>query len=46
MEKSEDKISKIKYKISVKKNEELEHELKKWEIESTKGGKLNRSTQR
>jgi hypothetical protein len=35
---------KQKKKISVKEDEELQHELKKWEVESTKGGKLNRSS--
>jgi hypothetical protein len=41
-----DDINKIKQKkkISVKEDEELQHELKKWEVESTKGGKLNRSS--
>ena len=40
-------INKIKQKkkVSVKEeDEEFQHELKKWEVESTKGGKLNRST--
>ena len=41
-----DNIDKIKQKkISIKEDEELQHELKKWEVESTKGGKvINKST--
>ena len=45
MEKDDNFINNIKKKkISIKEDEELQHELKKWEVESTKGGKLNRSS--
>ena len=45
VEKDNKNINKIKQKkISVKEDEQLQHELKKWEVESTKGGKLNRSS--
>lgn len=38
-------INKIKQKkISIKEDPKLQQELKKWEVESTKGGKLNRSS--
>ena len=43
MEKTSDKdnIDKIKQKkVSIKEDKELQQELKKWEVESTKGGKL------
>lgn len=37
-----DKIS--KKKLNLTKDEQLQNELKKWEVESTKGGKLNKTT--
>ncbi len=45
MEKDDDDTNNQKQKkISVKEDQELQHELKKWEVESTKGGKLNRAS--
>lgn len=45
MEKDDNYINNIrKKKISIKDNQKLQEELKKWEVESTKGGKLNRSS--
>jgi hypothetical protein len=45
MEKDDDYTNNIKQKkISVKEDQELHHELKKWEVESTKGGKLNKAS--
>lgn len=45
MEKDDNSINNIKKKkISIKEDPKLQQELKKWEVESTKGGKLNRSS--
>jgi type III secretion system FlhB-like substrate exporter len=45
MEEDDDYINNIKKKnISIKEDQKLQEELKKWEVESTKGGKLNRSS--
>jgi type III secretion system FlhB-like substrate exporter len=45
MEKDDNYINNIKKKkISIQEDQKLQQELKKWEVESTKGGKLNRSS--
>jgi hypothetical protein len=45
MEKDDNYIDNIKKKkISIEEDQKLQQELKKWEVESTKGGKLNRSS--
>ena len=45
MEKDDKYINNIrKKKMSIKDDQKLQEELKKWEVESTKGGKLNRSS--
>jgi hypothetical protein len=45
MEKNNNYSNSIKKKkIPIKEDQKLREELKKWEVESTKGGKLNRSS--
>ena len=42
-DKEDNDIDKLKQKkISINKDEQLQDEIKKWEVESTKGGKLNK----
>ena len=45
MEKDDNSINNIKNKkISIKEDPKLQQELKKWEVKSTKGGKLHGSS--
>jgi hypothetical protein len=44
MEKDDNYINNIKKKKISIEDQKLQQELKKWEAESTKGGKLNRSS--
>jgi hypothetical protein len=45
MNKEDNEIDKLKQKkTNINKDEQLQNEIKKWEVESTKGGKLNKKS--